>query len=61
MRRGLVSILIVVAGIAILLGEAWLVERSPLFASKGPAPSAQHASGPGAALDGDELPIAVLH
>ncbi len=61
LRRGLLSVLIIAAGIAILLGEAWVIEHSPLFATKGPAPSAQHASDRGAALESDELPVAVLH
>ena len=59
LRRSLLRVLIIAAGIAILLGEAWVIERSPLFAAKGP--TAQHVSDRGAALEADELPIAVLH
>ena len=59
LRRSLLSVLIIAAGIAILLGEAWIIERSPLFAAKDP--TVQHASDRGAALETDELPVAVLH
>ncbi len=62
LRRGAVSVAIVAAAIAIVLGESWIIERAPqLFAARVPAATAGHARGPAAAPAGDVLPIAILH
>ncbi|HEX9278694.1 MAG TPA: hypothetical protein VGA51_20160 [Casimicrobiaceae bacterium] len=62
LRRGAVSVAIVAALIAIVLGESWVIERAPqLFAARVPAATAGHARGPAAAPAADVLPIAILH
>ena len=62
LRRGILSVVIVVAVIAIVLGESWLIERGPvLFTATGPTPRAEHARAPAAAPAGDVFPIAILH
>jgi hypothetical protein len=62
LRRGIVSVAIAAAAIAIVLGESWLIERGPvLFTVTGPTPRAEHARAPAAAPAGDVLPIAILH
>jgi hypothetical protein len=63
LKRGFVSLVIVAAAIAILLGELWVIERSPpLFVvAKRPAPGTQRSFTPPAALEADTMPIAVLH
>jgi hypothetical protein len=62
LRRGAVSVAIVAAAIAIVLGESWVIERAPrVLAAPVPAPSTQRAREPAAVLASDVLPIAVLH
>ena len=62
LRRGAVSVAIVAAAIAIVLGESWVIERAPqILAVPVQAPSTQRARDPAAVLASDVLPIAVLH
>ena len=62
LRRGAVSVAIVAALIAIVLGESWVIERGPaLFTAAAPRQRAEHGRGPAAAPVGDVLPIAILH
>jgi hypothetical protein len=62
LRRGAVSVAIVAAAIAIVLGESWVIERAPqVLAAHGPTPSAKPVRDPAAVLASDVLPIAVLH
>jgi hypothetical protein len=62
LRRGIVSVVIAAAAVAIVLGESWLIERGPvLFAATSPTPRAEHARGPAGAPAGDVFPIAILH
>jgi hypothetical protein len=62
LRRGILSVVIAAAAVAIVLGESWLIERGPvLFTAPGPTPHAEHARTPAAAPEGDVLPIAILH
>ena len=63
LRRGLLSLVIVAAGTAILLGELWVIERSPplFLVAKRPTSSAQRSFAPPAAIESDAMPIAVLH
>jgi len=62
LRRGAVSVAIVAAAIAIVLGESWVIEWAPqVLAAPVRAPSTQRAREPAAVLASDVLPIAVLH
>ena len=62
LRRGILSVVIAAAAVAIVLGESWLIERAPvLFTATAPTPRAEHARAPGAAPAGDVFPIAILH
>ena len=67
LRRGAVSVAIVAAAIAIVLGESWLIEWAPQVLAapgptpSGPTPSAEPVREPAAVLASDVLPIAVLH
>jgi hypothetical protein len=62
LRRGILSVVIAAAAVAIVLGESWLIERGPvLFTAPSPTPHAEHARAPAAAPEGDVLPIAILH
>jgi hypothetical protein len=62
LRRGILSVVIAAAAVAIVLGESWLIERGPvLFTATAPPPRAEHARAPTAAPAGDLLPIAILH
>jgi len=60
LRRSLLNVLIIAAGIAVLLGEAWVIEHSPLFAATEPVADTRHGSAP-SALEDDAMPLAVLH
>jgi len=62
LRRGILSVVIALAAVAIVLGESWLIERGPvLFTAPAPTPRAEHARAPAAAPAGDVFPIAILH
>ena len=62
LRRGILSVVIAAAAVAIVLGESWLIERAPvLFTATAPTPRGEHARAPAAAPEGDVLPIAILH
>jgi hypothetical protein len=62
LRRGIVSVVIAAAAVAIVLGESWLIERGPvLFTTPAPTPRAEHGHAPAAAPAGDVFPIAILH
>jgi hypothetical protein len=62
LRRGIVSVVIAAAAVAIVLGESWLIERGPvLFTATAPTPRAEHGRAPAAMPPGDVLPIAILH
>jgi len=62
LRRGAVSVAIVAAAIAIVLGESWVIEWAPqVLAAHGPTPSAKPVRDLAAVLASDVLPIAVLH
>ncbi|HEV8255770.1 MAG TPA: hypothetical protein VGR42_02240 [Casimicrobiaceae bacterium] len=62
LRRGILSVVIALAAVAIVLGESWLIERGPvLFAAPAPTPRAEHVRAPAAAPAGDVFPIAILH
>ncbi|HEV8553523.1 MAG TPA: hypothetical protein VGR65_09090 [Casimicrobiaceae bacterium] len=62
LRRGILSVVIALAAVAIVLGESWLIERGPvLFTTPAPTPRAEHARAPAAAPAGDVFPIAILH
>jgi hypothetical protein len=62
LRRGIVSVVIAAAAVAIVLGESWLIERGPiLFTATAPTPRAEQVRAPAAAPAGDVLPIAILH
>jgi hypothetical protein len=62
LRRGILSVVIALAAVAIVLGESWLIERGPvLFTVPAPTPRAEHARAPGTAPAGDVFPIAILH
>jgi hypothetical protein len=62
LRRGAVSVAIVAAAIAIVLGESWVIEWAPqVLAAHGRTPSAENTREPAAVLASDVLPIAVLH
>jgi hypothetical protein len=60
LRRSLLNVLIIATGIAVLLGEAWVIEHSPLFAATEPVADTRHGSAP-SALEDDAMPLAVLH
>ena len=62
LRRGAMSVAIVAAAIAIVLGESWVIERAPqVLAAHGRTPSVENTREPAAVLASDVLPIAVLH
>jgi hypothetical protein len=62
LRRGILSVVIAAAAVAIVLGESWLIERGPvLFTVPAPTPRAEHARAPATAPAGDVFPIAILH
>jgi len=62
LRRGAVSVAVVAAAIAIILGESWVIESAPqVLAAHGRTPSAENTRAPAAVLASDVLPIAVLH
>ena len=62
LRRGILSVVIALAAVAIVLGESWLIERGPvLFTTPAPTPRAEHGRAPAAAPAGDVFPIAILH
>jgi hypothetical protein len=62
LRRGILSVVIVAAAIAILLGESWVIEHSQvLFTATAQTPRTEHVRVPAAALESDVIPIAVLH
>jgi len=62
LRRGAVSVAIVAAAIAIVLGESWVLEWAPqVLAAPCPTPSAKPGRDLAAVLASDVLPIAVLH
>ena len=62
LRRGAVSVAIVAAAIAIVLGESWVIEWAPqVLRGHSPAPSAERIREPAAVLESDVLPVAVLH
>jgi hypothetical protein len=62
LRRGILSVVIAAAAVALVLGESWLIERGPgLFTTTAPTPRAEHGRAPAAAPAGDVFPIAILH
>ena len=62
LRRGILSVVIAAAAVALVLGESWLIERGPvLFTTPAPTPRAEHGHAPAAAPAGDVFPIAILH
>jgi hypothetical protein len=62
LRRGVLSVVIALAAVAIVLGESWLIERGPvLFSTPAPTPRAEHGRAPAATPAGDVFPIAILH
>lgn len=62
LRRGILSVVIAAAAVAIVLGESWLIERGPvLFTVTVPPQRAEHGRAPAAAPAGDVFPIAILH
>ena len=62
LRRGAMSVAIVAAAIAIVLGESWVIEQAPqVLAAHGRTPTAENTREPAAVLASDVLPIAVLH
>jgi hypothetical protein len=62
LRRGILSVVIAAAAIALVLGESWLIERGPvLFTVPAPTLRAEHARAPAVAPANDVFPIAILH
>ena len=61
LRRGILSVVIALAAVAIVLGESWLIERGPVLFTTTAPPRAEHARASAAAPAGDVFPIAILH
>ncbi|MDQ2964019.1 MAG: hypothetical protein M3R31_12830 [Pseudomonadota bacterium] len=62
LRRGLLGAAVVSAVIAIVLGEAWVIEQAPaLFASDVAVPTVEPVGRSIDVLSSDAIPIAVLH